>query len=321
MERLYPELLLQQKRSGLVELEYYGFIVHCDKNKNIKTTGNTNNHKFFHRSCAKPLQASIVDDFGTKDFYGFTDEEIAVCCASHSGEGVHLDLINSILEKSDLKEDDLQCPVIAPLNEEEQKKFKTYSKLHNNCSGKHALMLSICKQNCWDTETYLEKTHPIQRTILEKIKQLCEADYDLPFTLDGCMAPNWATTLEEMTLGFWNLFFEQETSSVQKAFLADPHILGGENRLDTQIMQMNRQLKAKVGAGGLCSVVNIDARESLSFKIVDADMKARSIIVIETLIKMGWLDKNSIDDCLLKNAFNKTVATETGLKIGEYILI
>ncbi len=321
MKRLQPELLLQETRSGLVELEYYGYIVHCDKNKKIKTLGKTNEDFFFHRSCAKPLQASIIDDFDTKDFFNLSDEEIAVCCASHTGTPLHQDLIISLLKKAELNIDDLQCPIIEPLSLEEQKRTDNYTKLHNNCSAKHALMLAVCRQNGWHITNYLEKEHPLQIKIYEKIKDLCESGYDLPFTLDGCTAPNFATTLEDLTKGFWNLFFSGKYPSIQKAFEVDPMILGGEKRLDTQIMQLNNQLKAKVGAGGLCSVINKESKEALSFKIIDADMKARSIIVIETLIKIGWLDINSIDENLLKNFLNKTVTTETGQEIGEYRIV
>lgn len=321
MKKFKPKLLLQQTRQDLIELEYYGFIIHCDSKKSTKAIGETNNYPFFHRSCAKPLQASILVDFKTKDFFTLTDEEIAVCCASHTGEKVHIDLLKSILQKTGLNENDLQCPVIPPLNVEEQKKFETYSPLHNNCSGKHTLMLAICKQNGWDFKNYLDKNHPIQIAIYEKIKALCEESKDLPFTLDGCNAPNWATSLESLSKGFWNLFCEEEYKDIKTAFFKNPYLIGGNNRLDTQIMQMNQRLIAKVGAGGLCSVVNIDAKEVLTFKIIDADMRARSIVVIETLIDKGWLNTNSIDENLLKNSLNNVVTTETGVKTGEFKII
>lgn len=318
MKKLNPALLLQQKRSGLVELEYYGYIVFCDADKNLKTFGNPDGYPFFHRSCAKPLQASIIKDFDTKDFFNLTEAEIAICCASHTGEQIHLDILKSILQKTNLNESDLLCPAIAPLNIEEQKKFKQYSPLHNNCSGKHTLMLTVCQQMDWDKKTYLEKNHPLQIAVYEKIKELCEEKDKLPFTLDGCMAPNWATSLESLTKGFHNLFCNDKYLDIKNSFMSNPYLIGGKDRLDTQIMQMNQKLIAKVGAGGLCSVVNTESNEVLSFKIIDADMKARSIVAIETLIQLDWLNIDSIDENLLKNALNKTVTTETGAPVGFY---
>lgn len=320
MKKLSPKLLVQEIRSNLLELEFYGYIVFCGANKNIKTFGETKNHLFFHRSCAKPLQASLICDYGTKDYFKLTDEEIAVCCASHTGTPVHTDLIKNVLKKASLKEDDLLCPAIEPLCAEEQKKFKTYSKLHNNCSGKHALMLAICKENGWDTKNYLNTKHPLQLAVYNKIKTLCEAEYDLPYTPDGCSAPNWATRLEDFAKGFWNLFFEEKYSTIKYAFMKNPFISGGDYRLDTQVMQMNPALAAKVGAGGLCYIANTETKEVLGFKITDANMQARSIAVIETLIKIGWLNINSIDKKLLDISLNKSVKTETGEIVGEYKL-
>lgn len=315
---LKPKLLLQETRSGLVELQYYGWIVFCDSSKNIKTYGETNQYPFFHRSCAKPLQASIIKDFKTKENYSLTDEEIAVCCASHTGEPIHLEILRGILKKAGLTENNLKCPVIEPLNKDEQRKFDVYSPLHNNCSGKHTLMLALCRQKGWDLKSYLDKNHPLQKAVYEKIKTLCEEKNELPFTLDGCTAPNWATSLEGLTKGFYNLFCTHEYEDIKQALIKKPYLIGGKDRPDTQIMELNHKLIAKAGAGGLMSIVNTETNEVLTFKIIDADMKARSIIAIETMIKIGWLDINSIDKKLLDNSLNKTVTTETGEIVGEY---
>ncbi len=320
MQKLNSKLLVQEFRSNLLELEFYGYVIFCDKNKNIKTYGNTENHLFFHRSCSKPLQASLMCLFNTDKYFDFTDEEIAVCCASHTGTPVHTELVNNILRKINLSVDDLQCPAIEPLSSEEQKKFDTYSKLHNNCSGKHALMLAICRQNSWDIKNYLDKNHPLQIAVYEQIKSLCETKYDMPYTPDGCGAPNWATTLEDFSKGFYNLFFDEKYSRLKHAYMKNPFVSGGDNRLDSQIMQLNTKLAVKVGAGGLCYVSNTETNEVLGFKIVDANMQARSIAVIETLMLAGWIDKNSIDKKLLNNSINNFVKTETGEIVGKYEL-
>lgn len=320
MKRLNPELLLQQTRSRLIDVEYYGYIAHCDSNKKITTFGDTDDYPFFHRSCAKPMQASLLVDYATKDFYNLSQEEIALCCASHAGEPCHIEVLKGLLEKIKINESDLQCPIIEPLSFEEQKRLNgNYSPLHNNCSGKHILMLGICKQNSWDMKTYLDKNHPLQIAIHKRIKELCEADYEMPSTLDGCMAPVWATTLEDLTKGFWNLFSDDRYKDIKNAFMNNHHLIGGYGRLDSQVMKMNQKLIAKVGANGLCCVFNTDNNEALSCKIFETDRYARSITVIETLIHIGWLDINSIDEKLLNISLDKYVKTETGEIVGEYV--
>lgn len=316
--RLQPHLLLEQSRAELIELQHYGYIAYCDKHKNIKTLGKTNRYPFFHRSAAKPLQACVIKDFKTKAFYNLTDEEIAVCCASHTGEPVHVEIIQSILAKAGLSEKDLKCPAIEPLNKEEQKKHTKFSPLHNNCSGKHTLMLAICAQMGWDTTNYLEKNSPIQIAIQNKIQKLCERKEEMPFTLDGCTAPNWATSLEELTVGFYNIFCTQDYCEIKDTFLKYPYLIGGKDRPDTDIMKLNHYIAAKAGAGGLLCVANTHTKEVLTIKVIDADMNARSVIAVEAMKQLDWIDINSIDKALLDAVCNTVVVTETGIPVGEY---
>lgn len=309
-----PALLLRQMRENLVETEFYGFIVFCDKEKNIKTYGNPQNYPFFQRSCAKPLQASLAFELDTIGCFNLSDEELAISCASHTGEKIHIDVLKGMLEKGGLKESDLSCPVIQPLNNFDG--IKEFSPLHNNCSGKHALMLLICQQMGWDIKNYLDINHPLQIMIYEKIKSLCEEKNKLPKTLDGCTAPNFATSLEGLSKGFLNLYIQYP--KLCNAMPNHPYICGGKNRLDTHIMQLSPYLSAKVGANGLCAVVNTNTLESFSVKVADANMKARTLIVLEILRQKNWIDENSINKNLLNEFFDAGVYTETGVRIGEY---
>lgn len=311
-----PALLLQQKRSKLTELEYYGFIKFIDKNGKAFGIGKDNDYPFFHRSCAKPLQASLIADFDTVNYFNMNSQEIAVCCASHTGEPMHVEILRNLLVKGGFSEKDLKCPVIPPLNKEEQLKFSVYSPLHNNCSGKHSLMLLLCRENGWETESYLCPEHPLQKLICMKIAELAEEKNNLEMTYDGCNAPNWATSLNGLARAFGNLFLNYKYLDIRKAFVENPYLIGGKDRFDTDLMLYSKDIIAKVGAGGLCAAVNLKTNESLAVKVIDADMKARSIIVIEAMRQIGWLNNKSIDENLLK-IYSKDVCTQTGIKVGE----
>lgn len=312
-----PELLLLQTRSNLVEQEYYGYIVVYDKNKGIKSIGQNCDYPYFHRSCSKPLQAAVLKDFKTDEYYNLTSEEIAVCCASHTGEKIHTDILKNLLQKAELKISDLKCPVIEPLDKEEQIKYKNnYTALHNNCSGKHTLMLLICRQMGWNTENYLDVNHPLQIAVYQKIQELCETTNKLPCTKDGCTVPNYATSLSELAAGFYNVFCKDDYAMIKNAFLKHPYLIGGNHRPDTEIMNLNPYICAKAGAGGLMCLANTALSQVLVIKLLEADMKARSIIALDSMIKLGWISKiNSNDENLL---YNKTVTTETNEPVGEY---
>jgi L-asparaginase II len=68
----------------------------------IERAGECGNYPFYLRSCAKPLQASLIVSFGMDEAYNMTEEEIALCCASHAGEQCHIDIAKSLMKKSGL---------------------------------------------------------------------------------------------------------------------------------------------------------------------------------------------------------------------------
>ena len=55
-------------------------------------------------------------------------------------------------------------------------------------------------------------------------------------------------------------------------------------------MQNSTGLIAKVGAGGLCVVVNVSQKDALIVKINDCNMDTRRLVVFEALNKLGWSD-------------------------------
>ena len=96
--------------------------------------------------------------------------------------------------------------------------------------------------------------------------------------------------LDNMQKGYLNLFTAERYSKITQAFLEYPYIIGGEDRLDTKIMQNSKNLVAKVGAGGLCIVVNLDFADCLVIKVLDCDMQAREIATLSMLKKMDWVN-------------------------------
>ena len=153
-----PELLVEYVRDGLVEQEHYGYIVLSDKDRAFDFTGDAKNYPFYLRSCAKPLQASLIIDFGMDKFYDMTGDEIAICCASHAGEEIHVNTAMRLLRKIGLDESYLKCGLHKPLSKTEQAKMLKSgipeNILQNNCSGKHIMMLGLCKMKNWDLKTY-----------------------------------------------------------------------------------------------------------------------------------------------------------------------
>lgn len=316
-----PAKLLEYDRSSLVEQEHCGFLVKLTKDRQTFKIGNDENYPYFLRSCAKPLQASLIIDLGLDIEYNMTSEEIAICCASHAGESCHTKIIQNLIEKINLDTNSYKCGLHKPLSKTEQNKLilsgQSENILQNNCSGKHTMMLALCKKMDWPVNNYDELSHPLQKAIKRKIYELCEVNIDYPITKDGCGVPIHAMPLKNMVIGYFNLFLNTRYSKIRKSFIKHPYLIGGENRLDTAIMESNNKLIAKVGAGGLCIVINLDTEEGLIIKIMDCDMKARAVCLIEALKQLGWLTENMLKNDLVK-AQNKTdILTLHGEKVGS----
>ncbi len=282
-DNYYPARLVKHFRGELTAEEHLGFIV-CSE----LSIGESFDYPFYLRSCAKPLQASLIID----EELDFSLEEIALCCASHTGEDYHVELAKKLLNKIGLDESKLKCSIHDPISKKAcENLLKTGQKptvLHNNCVGKHIMMLAICKKNGWDIDTYDQLEHPVQELIKEKINDLCEIEEDYPITKDGCGVPILSMPLKSMLKGYLHLFLSPKYEKIKEAFRQYPHIIGGENRLDTKIMQNSEDLIAKVGAGGLCIVVNLKQADGMVVKILDCDMDAREIATLSMLKKFNW---------------------------------
>lgn len=235
-----PVKMLEFIRDGLVEQEHWGLLVQVSSDGNVFKLGDDCDYPFYLRSCAKPLQAVLIVDFGIDDAFNMTSEEIALCCASHAGEERHAKVAKGFLKKIGLDESYMKCGLHKPLSKTERNKLiengQEENIFQNNCSGKHVMMLAICKKMGWAVENYDSPEHPLQGAIKKKIFELCEVKAEYPVTKDGCGVPIYSMPLENMVKGYLNLFLDEKYSKIKDAFLKHPYLIGGEGRFDTAVM-------------------------------------------------------------------------------------
>ena len=246
---------------------------------------NDHNTPYFLRSCGKPLQSTLLID----NDIDLTPEEMAFCSASHAGEDCHIKVAVKLLKKLKIDVSMLKCGIHAPLSRGMQNimivRGDAPTVLHNNCSGKHIGYLALCKKNNWDMETYDEPNHPLQLTVKAKINSMCGVTEKYPMTTDGCGVPIVSMPLKNLAQGFVRLL---EYPQLLQAIKANSYIFGGENRLDTEIISKTENLIAKVGAGGLCVVLNVKECNAFAVKINDASVEARRFALLEMINRIGW---------------------------------
>lgn len=307
--------LVTYNRDGLIEREHYGYVVRCDRIHVAEKIGDDKNYPFYMRSCAKPLQAALLIDYELDKKFNLTEEEIAICCASHAGESIHIETVRKLLEKFGVSESKLKCGNHDPISKSAQNELllqgEEATAIHNNCSGKHAMMLGLCKANDWDMDNYDNPNHPLQVGIKKKIYELCEIKTEYPITKDGCGVPIPSMPLANMVKGYLNLFCNPKYEKIKNAFLNQPYIIGGENRTDTKIMTNSNGLIAKVGASGLCVVLNTELEEAFVVKICDTDMTAREFVTIDLINNLHWANIEISHD----------IKTHTNEKIGEIVTL
>ncbi len=205
------------------------------------------------RSSCKPFQASAAVKAGAVEAAGFSEDEIALMCASHNGEEIHEKTAQSMLKKLGFTPDDYCCGIHAPYDIDSHhaliKSGVELSPLHNNCSGKHAGMLSLCKNLGVDSADYIHPDHPVQKVIFDQIKNLTGLD-KLSTAIDGCSAPTPFLTLSIIAGMFQKLASGKypELDLLYNAMSNHPYLIGGRERFDTDFIKtMNGKAVCKVG--------------------------------------------------------------------------
>ncbi|MFN0278145.1 MAG: asparaginase [Pyrinomonadaceae bacterium] len=308
------EILAKVIRGETVESVHRGhFIVIDGEGRTVASAGDPSTVTFF-RSSAKPFQAIPFITSGAAEAFGFTEDEIAMAVASHSGEAMHVERSKRMLAKIGLSESDLQCGAHAPFFAQEAERMLRYGKeptqLHNNCSGKHAAMLAFAMHIGADMATYLSPENRIQKRILRCIADFTETPQDqIALGIDGCAAPNFALPVAAMAKSFINLITpskfpkptQQACERIVAAMMKFPELIGGSERLDTMLMQAAPgKIISKVGADGiwLCGVLpneNWPTGLGIALKIEDGDdHRARPVVATEILRQLYILSKTDL---------------------------
>ena len=249
----------------------------------------------FWRSCAKPFQVLPLVESGGLDDLRWDDDELAMACASHGGEPEHVAIVESMLKDVGLEEGDLACGVQEPLSARGARLAREtgdrLSRLHNNCSGKHAAMLARAHLAGWDTAGYEHADHAVQRDVLRVVGEWTSTDpSDIAWAIDGCGVPVYALTLEQMALAYARLGAATSGAAarVLRAMGSRPFLIGGTDRFDTTVIETGcGRVIAKVGAEGVHSVALPTLGLGFALKVEDGAQRAQFPAVLRLCQHLG----------------------------------
>ena len=276
-------------RNGFVESVHHGRVVALDADgKQTLTVGDVTS-PFFPRSAMKPLQTLGMLRAG---WLPADDEQVAIACASHSGERSHLDVVRRVLSDAGLDETALDNTPSLPLAEraavEMIRAGEGPDHLHQNCSGKHSAMLATCVANDWPTDSYLDPVHPLQQAIRAAVEDIT-GETVAAIAIDGCGAPLFAVSLVAVARAFGRLVVSQPGTAerrVADAMRANAFLVGGTGRDVTTLMHEVGGLLVKDGAEGVCAAATGDG-VGVAVKIDDGSGRARTPVLVAVLARLG----------------------------------
>lgn len=259
----------------------------------------------FARSSIKPLQALPLVEDGIADRYGLTEEELALVCASHDGEPMHVALARSILRRIGMSEDALGCGPDRPMGVAAARALAESGekplRVHNNCSGKHAGMLALALGHGWPVAGYLRHDHPVQERMLDVVAHWSglEAE-DIGTAVDGCGVVTFALPLSGLARAFGRFAGSARRGGgaearIVRAMTGHPAVVAGEGRLDTDIVRVTGgRVLAKVGAEGVFAAMIPGAELGVVLKVEDGAKRAAAPALIGVLRALGVLSGEEV---------------------------
>jgi L-asparaginase II len=282
-------------RSGLAETSHDVAGIALDSAGSVVFASGDVATPLYYRSAIKPFQALAAARAGLR----LPDEHLAVTCASHGGYPVHLAIVEQILNDHGLTTDDLQCPPDFPLSPgagrlQSATGHSTKTRIFHNCSGKHAGWLAACTVSGWDTSTYLDPDHPLQRSIRTIVGELTGVD-PLPTGVDGCGAPTLRGTIEGLARAFLRLGDDPELLPIATAMRRFGALVSDNVRGSGRI-GVTLTGPSKVGAEGLFALCGPGV--AIAVKSADGDETLACAAALEIADRLGiltdadlqWLD-------------------------------
>jgi L-asparaginase II len=293
-------VLVEATRGGRVESRHRGAAAVSDsEGKLVLALGNVE-AAVFPRSAVKALQALPLIESGAADKYKLTDSEIALACASHSGETVHVETARGVLAKAGLNESALECGAHWPLDPVASRALAasgaTPGALHNNCSGKHAGFLCLACAVGAPPEAYVKYDHPAQRQVRAMLSEMTGLDLDAaPWGIDGCAVPTYGVPLRALALAFARFGTgaglepgrAAAARRIRAACAAHPRLVAGTGRFDTEIMTaLGARAFVKTGAEGVYCGALPELGLGVAIKCDDGAGRAAEVAMAAVIAKL-----------------------------------
>lgn len=305
-------MIVGEIRTGLVEARHPVTVAAVDGHgRVVATIGSDLDRQFYFRSAAKPFQARISQDRGAS----LAPEQLAVACASHGGQPVHIAYVAQMLADVGLDAGALACPPALPRSESARLRLAARdgaprSILHN-CSGKHAAMLRACVASGWPAAGYTDPGHPLQRENAAYLEEVA-GERVTPVGVDGCGVPAFRGTVPGLARAFARLSTDPHLAEVADAMYRFGS-LTSDGDLPGGMLARWAGGPAKGGARG-CLGLAWHGGVGIAAKCWSGELAVAAIGVIEMCERLGIL---SAHPRAMLQGLARPVVLGGGVPVGE----
>ena len=273
-------VLVEAVRGNMTESRHRGALAVVDAHGRVVLSIGDTDSPVFARSGIKPIQALALVETG-------------------AAAGYHL--------ANALTADDLICGPSLPWTTEAQQALYESggepTRLHDNCSGKHAGFLTIAKHLGYPTQGYNRMDHPVQQRVIGVIEQMTGMDlFDAPKGMDGCGIPVIGIPLGNIALAMARLGDphdqpeerQKACARIRRSMAAEPYLVAGKDRFCTRVIDaLGEAALVKTGAEGVYCATLTELGLGVAIKIDDGAQRAAEAVMIRLLEKLGVLTENA----------------------------
>ncbi len=293
--------LVELTRGGRIESAHRGAIAIADAQGVLRAKWGDTDQPVYPRSAFKSLQALALVETGAANAFDVSEEELALACASHSGEPMHTGRVSAWLNRIGCTDGNLACGPHLPFHEPTAhaliREGQQPCRVHNNCSGKHTGFLTLARHLKVSIDGYERPDHPVQVMVRETIANLCNvAAQTLPIGIDGCAAPNYAIPLQRLAqamarLGDTASLAPSRASAAKrllKAWKSHPGLVSGTGRACADLIEASTgQTVVKTGAEGVFMAVLPEQGLGIALKIDDGASRAAEAVMARLLVLLS----------------------------------
>jgi L-asparaginase II len=321
-------VLVEVTRGAMVESRHRGAFAVIDTGGHVIAAGGDIERAVYGRSAIKPLQALAFLESGAAEAYDCSEAEVALACASHSGEPGHVEPVRTWLARIGCGVEDLECGPQMPGHEASARALlragQQPSAAHNNCSGKHAGFLTLARHLGVATSGYIKFDHPVQQRVLGILEMMTGLDLrEAPRGIDGCGIPQIGIPLGNIALAMARLAEpadqperrQSACARVRRAMAAHPELVAGSGRFCTRVMSVTgERVLIKTGAEGVYGAALPSLGLGVALKIDDGATRAAEVATGRLLERLQVFDAAASTELadLLRPKLHNRAHTEVG---------